>query len=82
MEAVNFAGWFALGVIPKPNFKPVGVIDQRTPAILRLEAVGVEFGLPLAANGINGGFFSFDHSQRAISFATFSPEYVVDETFA
>ena len=66
--------WRVGEVIPQVGLVPVGVEDNRTLAVHRLQAVGVELRLLLPDFRIDGGLFRLHHRQRL---AVVSPEDVV-----
>ena len=66
--------WRVGEVIPQAGLVPVGVEDDRTLAMHRLQAVGVELRLLLAHRRGDGGLLRLHHRQRL---AVVSPEDIV-----
>ncbi|OPZ59918.1 MAG: hypothetical protein BWY88_00623 [Synergistetes bacterium ADurb.Bin520] len=61
-------------VVPQPRFVAVGAEDEGADAVGSFQAIGVELGLLLSLEGIDGGALGFHHRQRVVVVA---PEHVV-----
>ena len=73
VEPGDVAGWIGQ-IVPKAGLVTVGVEDDRTLAVHRLKAVGIELRLLLPDVRIDGGLLRLHHRQRL---AVVSPEDVV-----
>ncbi|SLH03662.1 Uncharacterised protein [Mycobacteroides abscessus subsp. abscessus] len=64
-------------VIPEVMFEPIAVVDDRPPAELLLEAIGIQLRLLLTGKRIDGCLLRLDDRQRQTVRA---PQHVVDES--
>ena len=71
--------WRVVEIIPQEGLVAIGIEDDRTLAVHRLQAVGVELRLLLPDFRIDGGLLRLDHRQRL---PVVSPEDVVGITDA